>query len=85
MGVIQVHRSSNMGVLQHYWPSTQFVDDLFRQVLIDLAMSRNWLRLFGFRIVIPVVPVAMPQHYATHFLKLFDQVSTLHATASSPT
>jgi len=67
------------------WASTKFADDISGEVFLDLAVPWNWLGLFGLRIVIPVVPAALPQHYATHFLKLFDQVPTLHATASSPT
>jgi len=54
------------------WASSQFADDISRQMLFDLAMSWNWLRLFSFRIVIPVMPAPMPKSYATHALKLFD-------------
>lgn len=67
------------------WALAQFAYDISREVLLDLAMSWNWLRLFGFRIVIPVMATAMPKHYAAHALKFLDQVSALHATASSPT
>ena len=64
-------------------PVAEHFQNVPREVLLDLAVSRHWLRHLGRGILIPVVPPAVADEDAAESLDFLDEIPVLHATSSS--
>lgn len=63
----------------------QFLENVIRQMVLDLDMPRYGLRFSGSWILIPVVSPTVPDQDAAQLLQPGDKLTSLHATSSSPT
>lgn len=61
------------------WLVLQFLEDVMREMLVDLAMTRKRLAGSSFRILIPIVAAAVADKDASVFLNLTDEVEPFHA------
>ena len=53
----------------------------FARNSFDFAVSRNWLRHPGFRVLVPVVFSSVTNKHAAHLLESRNQIAALHATS----
>jgi hypothetical protein len=57
----------------------EFLKNVFCQVILDLPVTRNWLKDAGTRILVPIVQSAVPDENTPEPLNLPDQIKPFHA------
>jgi hypothetical protein len=57
----------------------QFLKDVFGEMIFDFTMAGNRLTRAGVWILVPIMPAAMTNEYASELLDLSNQGAPLHA------
>ena len=71
------------GALLALFRIRELLDDALRDKFLYLGVSRDRLRHFRLRVLIPIVLPAVPDENCATFLNLTNQVAPLHATSST--
>ena len=71
-------------VLFYYILIAKHFDNIFRQAISYLTVSRNRLGNFSIRVLIPIVTAAVTDEDTSHVLYFPDKLGALHPTISSP-
>jgi len=57
----------------------QLLEDMIREMILNLTMARHGLARSGVRVAVPIVTTPLADEYAAELIDLADEISAFHA------